>query len=303
VRASYRGDSTDPNLVVCGGTPEYPANNTHYVELGRNITNEDVDVRRRVAVIGFALAQRLFPFIDPIGQTIKLDGRKFRVIGVFEEKTSAMGGGYDNYLLIPISVFPQLYGMYTEDGEPRSVNVTVRARAPEILPDAIEETRALLRVVRGVDPRDPDDFTIFTNDTQIKAFNQATRGVKIGAFVIGIIALVVAGIGIMNIMLVSVTERTREIGIRKALGARRRQILGQFLVEAILLCNAGGILGVLLGYALGNVVTIFTGFALHVPFDWAVIGLGFCTAIGLAFGIWPAFQASRLAPVEALGYE
>jgi putative ABC transport system permease protein len=303
VRASYRGDSTDPNLVVCGGTPEYPANNTHYVELGRNITNEDVDVRRRVAVIGFALAQRLFPFIDPIGQTIKLDGRKFRVIGVFEEKTSAMGGGYDNYLLIPISVFPQLYGMYTEDGEPRSVNVTVRARAPEILPDAIEETRALLRVVRGVDPRDPDDFTIFTNDTQIKAFNQATRGVKIGAFVIGIIALVVAGIGIMNIMLVSVTERTREIGIRKALGARRRQILGQFLVEAILLCNAGGILGVLLGYALGNVVTIFTGFALHVPLDWAVIGLTFCTAIGLAFGIWPAFQASRLAPVEALGYE
>jgi putative ABC transport system permease protein len=303
VRASYRGDSTDPNLVVCGGTPEYPANNTHYVELGRNVTNEDVDVRRRVAVIGFALAQRLFPFIDPIGQTIKLDGRKFRVIGVFEEKASAMGGGYDNYLLIPISVFPQLYGMYTDDGEPRSVNVTVRALAPEILPDAIEETRALLRVVRGVDPRDPDDFTIFTNDTQIKAFNQATRGVKVGAFVIGIVALVVAGIGIMNIMLVSVTERTREIGIRKALGARRRQILGQFLVEAILLCNAGGILGVLLGYALGNVVTIFTGFALHVPLDWAVIGLAFCTAIGLAFGIWPAFQASRLAPVEALGYE
>ena len=302
-RASYRGDSTDGNLVVCGGTPEYPENNTHYVELGRNITNEDVEVRRHVAVIGFALAQRLFPFIDPIGQTIKVDGRKFQVIGVFGEKTSAMGGGYDNYILMPISVFPQLYGMYTDDGEPRSVNVTVRARSPEMVPSAIEETRALLRVVRGVDPRDPDDFTIFTNDTQIKAFNQATRGVKIGAFIIGIIALVVAGIGIMNIMLVSVTERTREIGIRKALGARRRQILGQFLIEAILLCNAGGVLGVLLGYGLGNVVTVFTGFALHVPLDWAVIGLVFCSAIGLAFGIWPAFQASRLAPVEALGYE
>ncbi len=302
-RASFRGETTDPNLVVCGGTPEYPANNTHYVQLGRNISNEDVDVERKVAVIGFALAERLFPFIDPIGQTIKIDGRKFQVIGVFEEKSSAMGGGYDNYLLMPISVFPRLYGMYTDDGEPRSVNVTVRARAPELVPDAIEETRALLRQVRGVDPRDPDDFTIFTNDSQIKAFNQATQGVKAGAFVIGIIALVVAGIGIMNIMLVSVTERTREIGIRKALGARRRWILGQFLVEAILLCNAGGVLGVLLGYALGNVVTIFTGFALHVPLDWAVIGLAFCTAIGLAFGIWPAFQASRLAPVEALGYE
>ncbi len=302
VRASFQGDATDPNLTVCGGTPEYPANNTHYVELGRNITNEDVRVGRHVAVIGHALAERLFPFIEPMGHEIKVDGHKFQVIGVFEEKKSALGGGYDNYILMPITVFQRQYGMYQGD-EPRSVNVTVHARSPEVLPDAIEETRALLRVVRGVDPRDPDDFTIFTNDSQIKALNQATRGVKIAAFVIGIIALVVAGIGIMNIMLVSVTERTREIGIRKALGARRRQVLGQFLLEAVLLCNIGGVLGVVVGYALGNTVTLFTDFALSVPWNWAVIGVAFCTAVGIVFGLWPAIQASRLAPIEALGYE
>jgi putative ABC transport system permease protein len=127
--------------------------------------------------------------------------------------------------------------------------------------------------------------------------------VKIGAFVIGIIALVVAGIGIMNIMLVSVTERTREIGLRKALGARRRQVLGQFLLEAVLLCNVGGLLGVLVGYALGNTVTLFTDFALDVPLEWTAIGLGFCSAVGLTFGMWPAVKASRLEPIEALRYE
>jgi putative ABC transport system permease protein len=204
---------------------------------------------------------------------------------------------------MPISVFPRLYGMYTDEGEPRSVNVTVRARSPELVPDALEETRAVLRAARRVDPRDPDDFTIFTNDSQIRSFNQATMGVKIAAFVIGIIALLVAGIGIMNIMLVSVTERTREIGVRKALGARRREILGQFLLEAILLCNIGGLLGVLVGYALGNTVTLFTDFALDVPLDWAVIGIAFCTAVGLTFGMWPAVKASRLSPIEALRYE
>ncbi len=152
-------------------------------------------------------------------------------------------------------------------------------------------------------PGEDDNFDIFTNDSQIKQFNQATRGVKLGAFVIGIIALVVAGIGIMNIMLVSVTERTREIGIRKALGAKRRQVLAQFLLEAIVLCNFGGVLGVLLGFALGNLVTIFTGFPIHVPVEWAVNGLLFCTAVGLTFGMWPAMKASKLAPIEALRWE
>jgi putative ABC transport system permease protein len=214
-----------------------------------------------------------------------------------------MGGNFDNYVLMPVTVFQRNYGMKGDDGRERSVNMTVRARTPDLLEQAMQETRAVLRVDRGVDPRDEDDFYMFTNDSSIREFNKATAGVKIGAFVIGIIALLVAGIGIMNIMLVSVTERTREIGLRKAVGAKRRHILWQFLLEAVVLCNIGGILGVAAGFGLGNVVTLFTDFAVSVPIDWAVRGLVFCTVVGLTFGLWPAMKASRLAPIEALGHE
>ena len=303
VTVKYRGESTESRMTVCGGTPEYPPNNTHYVEQGRNISDEDVKVGRRVAVIGYEIANQLFPFTDPVDKTVKIDGHKFTVVGVFEEKKSAMGGGFDNYVLMPVSAFQKIYGMRDGRGNLRSVNMTVRAKSPELLQDAIEETRAVLRMDRGVDPREEDDFTIFTNDSNIRQFNDATAGVKAGAFVIGIIALVVAGIGIMNIMLVSVTERTREIGIRKALGAKRRQILWQFLLEAVILCNIGGVAGVALGFGLGNIVTLFTQFPVNIPLDWAVRGLLFCTSVGLTFGLWPAFKASRLVPVEALGYE
>ena len=303
VAAKYRDRSTEAVLTVCGGTPEYPPNNTHWVGLGRNLTHDDVRLQRLVAVIGYALAEELFPFTDPIDQVIRVDGRKFRVIGVFDEKKSTFGSSFDNYILMPITVFQRVYGMFDRDGDARSVNMTVRARSPELLARAMEETRAVLRSVRGVAPRDEDDFFMFTNDSTIREFNRATAGVKVGAFVIGIIALLVAGIGIMNIMLVSVTERTREIGIRKALGAKRRNILAQFLLEAIVLCNIGGVLGVAAGFGLGNIVTLFTEFTASVPLDWAVRGLVFCTVVGLTFGMWPAIKAANLAPIEALRHE
>lgn len=302
-RVSYRDDSTEANNFICGGTPEYPENNTHYVELGRNITEEDVAVGRRVAVIGFGIAQELFPFTDPIGKTIKVDGRKYTVQGVFAERKSATGGQFDHYVLMPISVWMQAYGSRDDPGTQRSVYITVRSREGVELQDAIDETRAVLRAARGLRPRDRDNFFYFTTDSEIRAFNRATAGLKTAAFILGIVALVVAGIGIMNIMLVSVTERTREIGIRKALGAKRHAILLQFLMEAIVLCNIGGVLGVLLGFGLGNVVTFFTPFAVHVPVDWAVRGVVFCSVVGLIFGMWPAIRASRLAPIDALRYE
>ena len=301
--AKYRGESTEQNLTICGGTPEYCANNTHYVQFGRNLTNQDINAASFVVVIGPAIAETLFPFTDPIGKFLKLDDRKYLIIGVLEEKSSAMGGNYDNYNIIPITTFQQVYGLRDPRGNERSVNVTVRAKSPALLLDAIEETRLVLRAERRVPPREEDDFTIFTNDSMIKSFNQATAGVKIGAFVVGIVALVVAGIGIMNIMLVSVTERTKEIGIRKSLGAKRKSILTQFLIEAIVLCNVGGILGVMAGFGLGNVVTFFTGFAASVPMEWALGGLIFCTIVGLTFGMWPAIVASKLDPVKALSYE
>jgi len=301
--ASYRGESTNSNLVVCGGTPEYPENNTHWVELGRNISNEDVAVGRPVVVIGFAVAEKLFPFVDPIGKTIKVDGRKYTVQGVFAERKSAMGGNFDNYILMPITVFQRVYGARDPRGNLRSVNITIHARSRDLLEDAMEEVRGILRTERGLGPGEEDTFFFFTTDSQIRAFNSATRGLKLTAFVLGAVGLIVAGIGIMNIMLVSVTERTREIGIRKALGAKRRAILMQFLTEAVVLCNIGGALGVLVGFGLGNIVTLFTGFAVHIPLEWAVRGVVFCSAVGLLFGMWPAVRASRLAPIEALRWE
>jgi putative ABC transport system permease protein len=302
-KAQYKGESTNPNLSICGGTPEYPPNNTHYVGLGRNLSEMDVKTARKVAVIGHAIAKKLYPFTDPIGKDIRVDGRKYEVIGVFDEKKSAFGGAFDNYVLIPVSAFINTYGLVGRDGFPRSVNITVRAKTPELIQDAIEETRQVLRRDRGVKPGEEDNFEFFNSQSLITQFNKMSVGVKIAAFVIGIIALVVAGIGIMNIMLVAVTERTREIGIRKALGARRASILGQFLLEAVILCNIGGLVGVVVGFGLGNLVTVFTHFQASVPMEWAVIGLLFCSAVGISFGLLPAIRASRLHPIDALRYE
>lgn len=299
----YRDHSTNPNITICGGTPEYAPNNTHYIGHGRNLSHEDVRIGRKVVVLGHAVARELFPWTDPLLRTVKVDGRKFQVVGVFEEKKSAMGGNFDNYLLMPISAFKRIYGDRNSFGRERSVNITVRARSTEVVQDAIAETRAVMRRERGLKPHEEDDFTIFTNDSQIETFNEVTAGIKTGAFVIGIVALIVAGIGIMNIMLVSVTERTREIGIRKSLGARRRNILNQFLLEAVILSNIGGLIGVAVGFGLGNLMAVFTDFAISIPLNWAVTGLLFCTAVGLIFGYWPAYKAARLNPIESLRYE
>jgi putative ABC transport system permease protein len=302
-KAQYRGESTNPNISICGGTPEYPQNNTHYVGLGRNISELDVKAARKVVVIGYAIANKLYPFTDPIGKGIRVDNRKYEVIGVFDQKKSAFGGNFDNYVLMPVSTFLNTYGLIGRDGFQRSVNITVHAKTPEVVNDAIEETRQVLRRDRGVKPGQEDNFEFFNSASLITQFNKMSMGVKLAAFVIGIIALVVAGIGIMNIMLVAVTERTREIGIRKALGAKPVSILSQFLLEAIILCNIGGVIGVVVGFLLGNLVAVFTHFEVSVPMEWAVIGLVFCSAVGVAFGFLPAVRASRLNPIEALRYE
>jgi len=299
----YKGEKTNPNVTICGGSPEYPDNNTHYVEYGRNISQMDMVAHSRVAVLGHAVAERLFPFIDPVGKEVRIDGRKYEVIGVFINKDSAFGGPYDQMALIPSGTYTDIYGLVDPQGFPRSVNVTIRAKTPELLPDSIEEVRQILRRDRGLKRGEKDNFHWFTSNSMIKQFNQTTLGVKIGAFVLGTIALIVAGIGIMNIMLVSVTERTKEIGIRKSLGARRCNIRNQFLLEAIILCNIGGILGVLLGIGLGNILSMVTSFEVSIPVGWAVFGLAFCTMVGISFGMLPAVKAAKLNPIEALHYE
>ncbi len=301
--ASFRDKKTNNNLMICGGSPEYAPNNTHYVNLGRNLSQEDISVGRSVVLLGYGIAEELFPWTDPLQRTVKIDGRKFRVVGVLEDKSSAMGGRFNQYLIIPITTFKKIYGTRRPDGQVRSVNITVQSKTPELLQKAIDETRAVMRMERGLKPHEEDDFTIFTNDSNIKTFNEMTAGVKTGGFAIGIVALIVAGIGIMNIMLVSVTERTKEIGIRKALGAQRRVIMLQFLMEAIILCNIGGLIGVAVGFGIGNILSLVTDFAAHVPMEWAIVGLAFCTGVGLTFGFWPAMRASKLNPIDALHYE
>ena len=301
--ASYKGVTTEPSVTLCGGSPEYSENNTHYIEEGRNISRMDMLASRRVVVLGNALAKELFPFVDPIGKTMLLDGRKFEVIGVFIKKVSAFGGGYEQLALIPSGAYTQIYGLVDQQGFPRSVNVTVHSRTPALLQDAIEQVRQVIRSSRHLRHDEPDNFYWFTSLSQIDNFNKTTRGVKIGAFLMGAVALIVAGIGIMNIMLVSVTERTKEIGIRKSLGAKRKNILAQFLLEAVVLCNVGGVIGIALGFLLGNVFTFFTAFEARVPLGWALFGVVFCSIIGVTFGMIPAIKASRLKPIDALRYE
>jgi len=305
-KAEYRGEETNDNISIVGGTPEYPQNNTHFVGQGRNISAMDVHASRKVIVIGHAIAQQLFPFVDPVGRDMRLDNREYEIVGVFDEKKSAFGSQYDHYVLMPVSTFLNTYGNIDRNGFQRSVNITVHARTPEVIDDAIAETRAVLRRVRGVKRGEEDNFEYFNSESTIREFNQMTASIKAGAFVIGIIALLVAGIGIMNIMLVSVTERTKEIGVRKSLGAKPRFILRQFLLEAIVLCNLGGVIGVALGFGIGNMIVklgMSPSFEAVVPMQWAVIGLLFCTAVGVIFGMLPAVKASRLNPIDALRYE
>ncbi len=299
----YKGEATNPNIAIVGGTPEYAPNNTHFVGMGRNLSPMDVRAAGRVAVIGHAIARKLFPFTDPVGRDVLVDHRKYRVVGVFDEKKSAFGGNFDNYVLLPVTTFLSVYGFTDRNGMARSVNITIRSKTPALLDDAIEQTRQVLRHERGVRPGDEDNFDFFSSASLITQFNKMSAGLKLAAFLIGIVALIVAGIGIMNIMLVAVTERTREIGLRKALGAKASTIRMQFLLEAVVLCNIGGVIGVVLGFGLGNLVAVFTHFEPRVPLEWAIIGLVFCSAVGIGFGMLPAIRASRLDPIEALRYE
>lgn len=299
----HEEEKTNPNVSLAGGTPEFQINNNQLVGVGRFISEEDVKVGRNVIVIGTTIAKKLFPFKDPIDQIVKINGHKYTVIGIYEEMGASASGSGDNSACIPISAFVDQFGLKDNQGMPRSVNITVKARAGANVENVMEEVRGLLRQVRGVKPLDEDDFDMYSNDTMIRAFGEMTVIIKLVAIVMGGIALIVAGIGIMNIMLVSVTERTKEIGIRKAIGAKRKDIMQQFLIEAIVLCEIGGAIGIMVGMAIGNIVSILMSVPVKLPLDWAIIGLLFCSGIGIAFGIWPASKASKLDPIESLRFE
>ena len=302
-KAEYNGEETNPNLSIVGGTPEYSDNNTQPVGTGRNLSPIDIKANRRVCVIGYAIGQKLFPFTDPLGKMMRLDGRKFEVVGVFDEKKSAFGGGYDNYVLIPISTFQDIYGMMTRDGFRRSVNITVRAKSPALIDDAIDQTTQVMRHERHLKAGEDNNFDFFSSESLITQFRKLTAKIKLAAFVIGTIALLVAGIGIMNIMLVSVTERTREIGLRMAVGARGRDILTQFLVEAVTLSVIGGVIGIAIGLGGSEAISYYFGWRTLVSMEAIAMAFGFAATIGIFFGFYPARKAAGLNPIEALRYE
>ncbi|MFQ6092519.1 MAG: ABC transporter permease [bacterium] len=293
----YGDRKTNPNVQLAGGTPEFAENNGYFVGEGRFITQNDVDRARRVVVLGTDVVKKLFPYRSPIGQWVRVDADKFEVVGILEEQGAIFGQSQDNRAVIPLSTFQNVYG------KNRSINITVQAKSAELMEEAMEETIAVLRVERKVPPGEPNDFEIWSSKTFIDTFNNIARIIKIAAIGIVSIALVVAGIGIMNIMLVSIRERTREIGIRKAVGAKRRDILGQFLTEAVILCAAGGVVGIVLGIGLAKLLAATTPLQAAVPIGPAFLALLFSSAVGLFFGIYPASKAARLDPIESLRYE
>jgi putative ABC transport system permease protein len=299
----HENEKTNPNISLAGATPEFQFNNNQLVGIGRFISDEDVRVGRKVIVIGAKIVEKLFPFKDPLDQIVRINGHKYTVVGIYEELGETASGAGDNSAAIPISAFVQHFGLKDDRGFDRSVNITVKARQGYAVEDVQEEVRGVLRVARGVKPLDEDDFDIFSNDSMIRAFDEMTVVIRLVAIAMGSIALIVAGIGIMNIMLVSVTERTKEIGIRKAIGAKRKDILSQFLIEAVVLCMIGGFIGIMAGVALGNIVSALVSVPITFPTDWAIGGMLFCVVIGVTFGLWPASKASKLDPIESLRYE
>ncbi len=293
-----RFGKTPPNVRLAGGSPgSFPTRNWTVGE-GRALLDSDIDAARDVCVLGESLAKRLFPFGSALGERVKFNGINYSVVGVLEKKGGMLGQDQDNFAVIPITTGLNRYGRTW-----RSLSILVQAYDQASFDDTVEQVRGILRTARKVPPGKEDDFEIFSNDSMINQFQSFTFTVRVGVAVVSSIALLAAGIGIMNIMLVSVTERTREIGIRRAIGAKKRNIMTQFIMEAIVLCEVGGAMGVVLGLLGGNATAYFLQMPPVLPIDWAIFGLVICSIVGIVFGTYPAYKAANLDPIESLRYE
>ncbi len=297
-QAVYNGVKTPPSLTVVGTNRSFLTANAFTLGYGRNLNDEDVALARNVAVIGKGIEKRLFPHESPLGKVLRMTGHTYTVVGVLAEKGTSFGESQDDFFLMPITRFFENYGEAN-----RTVNIATQPFSTELYTRTLDKGISAMRIARGVKADQDNDFEIYTNDSLKSAFLNVAGVVSIGAFVISFIALVAAGIGIMNIMLVSVTERTKEIGVRKSIGARSRDILRQFLVEAVFISEAGGILGIILGVVGGDLLALWLKVDVIFPYGWAIAGLIVCSAIGIGFGFYPAYRAAALDPIEALRYE
>jgi len=296
-RITYRDKSIDSTRVQ-GVTSEFGSFSMFDAERGRLMSPIEVENGRPVVVIGWQTADRLFgSSIDPLDRVIQIQGHHFTVVGVSAKKGSNLGQSQDEFAIIPLSQFQMLFGSR------RSLEMTVKPRDAAAIPAAIDEATLAMRTARRLKPKQPDNFGIFTSDTILAIYHSATNGIF--AVLVGVVglSLVVGGIVIMNIMLMVVTERTREIGLRKALGARRSDILSQILTESVVLSIFGGVVGTVFGALIATLIAAFTPIPASVEL-WSVgLGITITALVGLFFGLYPAMRAARLDPIEALRRE
>jgi putative ABC transport system permease protein len=294
----YQDIESNPNIYVFGTDKQYIQTEGFEVLSGRNFNDEELKQGSYVTILGEEIAQRLFgEDMVADGRIISIDNQRYRVVGIFKGKGTSMLTN-DNFALIPIMNAKLRY-----INERTSFIISIAVNTPQEMEPAIDAARATMRVARKIAPGEDNNFDIMKSDSFSALLDDQLNYVTIGGFVIGIITLFGAAIGLMNIMLVSVTERTKEIGTLKSLGATSRNILSQFLAEAILICQIGGILGVVLGMLAGNLVGILMGGSFTIPWLWIGMGILFCFVVGLISGIYPAIKAAKLDPIEALRYE
>lgn len=301
ITIKYRDQETQ-GLAFAGALPSFAECNNMSIDMGRNLNQSDIDHASFAMVIGDDVAKALFPGgIDPIDKLVFANGRKFRIVGKFERKGSSFqGGNNDTYVIIPITVFFKLWPeQYRENG----VNIATIPYNGELVSAAIDQGTSVLRRRRGLRADQPNDFGILTPDNLIQTYNQITGAIYLVMIVISSIGLMVGGVGVMNIMLVSVKERTREIGLRKALGARSRDILWQFLIEAMTLCAIGGILGIAVGWGVAMLVNKLSPLPAEMSMGSVIAAIGVSSGVGLFFGMYPARKAAKQDPILALHYE
>ena len=295
-QVKYGPDSLT-GVQIRGRTPEVPEILNEAIDDGRSLTETDVARSRRVCVVGVDVAEALFPFVDPIGKRLRINNQVFEIVGVGERQGSVMGQSRDTWVMIPITSFQKIWGAR------RSVTIYAKARNEADIGVAADQARSILRARRHVPYADEDDFSLATNDTFLELWGSVSETFFAVTVAIASISLVVGGIVVMNIMLVSVTERTREIGVRMAIGARRSDVLSQFLIESATLTLVGGVIGILLGIGLAMGVSQVTGLPATVRWWSVLLGLLVSTVVGLFFGIWPARRAASLDPIAALRHE
>ena len=295
----FRSEETNPNISVSGSDENYIVTSGYELESGRNFSPWELETGANVAIIGGQLVGNLFRQNEnPLGQFINIGNNRYQVIGVLKERGTSFGFSGDQNCIIPLMAIRQNFGRPN-----MNYNINVSTDNIADLETAISEATGIFRIVRGLRPGETNNFDISKSDNIAQMLIDNLRLVTMAATIIGIITLVGAAIGLMNIMLVSVTERTREIGIRKALGATRKTIKQQFLAEAIVICQLGGIVGIIFGIIAGNTISFLIGNPFIVPWRWIIAGVALCMAVGLVAGYYPAAKASKLDPIDSLRYE